>query len=233
MPESPLPVRGAIEIPLKGQHLLADLSIPGGLSGVVLFAHGSGSGRRSPRNRFVAEALERSGVATLLLDLLTPAEAREDDRTLSYRFQIPLLADRLVAAIDWATQDSRLSSERVGLYGASTGGAAALIAAARRPDRIHALVLRGARSDLAGEFVRRVQAPTLLIVGGWDPPIFEIANETARRLDAPHSTVIVPHATHLFEEPGALEAVAENAVNWFVRYLRPIPPLRPVVRGGG
>ena len=233
MPDSTLPARRAIEIPINGQHLLADLSVPAGFSGVVLFAHGSGSGRRSPRNRFVAEALERSGVATLLLDLLTPAEAQEDERTMSYRFQIPLLADRLVTTVDWAAQDPRLSSERVGLYGASTGGAAALIAAARRPKRIQALVLRGARSDLAGEFVRLVKAPTLLIVGGRDPPILEIAKETARWLEAPHSTVIVPHATHLFEESGTLEVVAENAVNWFGRYLRPTPPPRTVVRRGG
>ena len=214
---------------MGGQQLLADLSRPAHHSGIVLFAHGSGSGRRSPRNRFVAEALERRGIATLLLDLLTVDEAREDERTMSFRFQIPLLADRLVAAIDWVAQEPLLNRNKLGLYGASTGGAAALIAAARRPDQIHALVLRGARSDLAGEFVPLVRAPTLLIVGGWDPPILEIARETSQRLRAPHSTVVVPHATHLFEEPGALGVVSENAVTWFGRYLSFASPTREVV----
>ena len=229
MPESFPPDRREIKIPMGGQYLLADLSQPAHHSGIVLFAHGSGSGRRSPRNRFVAEALERSGIATLLLDLLTPEEARQDERTMSFRFQIPLLADRLIAAIDWVGQEPLLSLDRLGLYGASTGGAAALIAAARRPERIHALVLRGARSDLAGESVPLVKAPTLLVVGGWDPPILEIARETSRRLRAPHSTVIVPHATHLFEEPGALGVVSENAVTWFGRYLSFVSPAREVM----
>ena len=211
--------RQAVQIPLDGDRLLADLTVPRDAQGVVIFAHGSGSGRRSPRNRAVAEVLERHGIAALLLDLLTAEEAREDERALSYRFQIPLLGDRLVAAIDWVVAHPPLRSLRIGLYGASTGGAAALLAAAARPEEVRALVLRGARSDLAAEAFPRVKAPTLLLVGGLDPPILEIARETSRRLVAPHVTTIIPRATHLFEEPGALDAVAQAAADWFRRKL--------------
>ncbi len=211
--------RHEVQIPLDRDHLLADLTVPDGTRGIVVFAHGSGSGRRSPRNRAVAGVLEVQGLATLLLDLLTGAEAAEDERTLTYRFQIPLLGDRLVAAVDWVFADPRLRSLRIGLYGASTGGAAALLAAAARPDVIRALVLRGARSDLAAGAFPHVKAPTLLLVGGLDPQILEIASETSRRLAAPHATTIIPQATHLFEESGALEAVAQHTANWFRRYL--------------
>ena len=217
------PSRRAVEIPLDQRSLLADLAVPAGSSAIVLFAHGSGSGRTSPRNRSVAEDLERRGIGTLLLDLLTREEAEEDERTMKYRFQIPLLADRMDAAIDWVTREPGLRSLGIGLYGASTGGAAALISAARRPDRVQALVLRGARSDLAREWVPRVKAPTLLIVGSRDPVILEISRETSRLLASPHSTVVVPGATHLFEEPGALETVSENAVDWFARWLTRVP----------
>lgn len=219
MPKVSLLGRREVRIPLDGDRLLADLTVPPGAQGIVLFAHGSGSGRRSPRNRAVAEVLERRGLATLLLDLLTDEEAREDERNLTYRFQISLLGDRLVAAVDWVLADPLLRSLRIGLYGASTGGAAALRAAAARPDQIRALVLRGARSDLAAESFPYVKAPTLLLVGGRDPPILEIARETSRRLAAPHSTTVIPQATHLFEEPGALEAVAQATAEWFCRYL--------------
>ena len=230
MMPSTFSARQAIEIPLDGQRLLADLSVPEGSSAIVLFAHGSGSGRRSPRNRFVAEALERNGISTLLLDLLTSEEAREDEQDMSYRFRIPFLAERLVAAIDWAAKNPILQSMKTGLYGASTGGAAALIAAAHRPDRVQALVLRGARSDLATEFLHRVKAPTLLIVGGRDPVILEIARETVRRLRAIHSTTVVPQASHLFEEAGALETVTESTVMWFRKYLIPASRSRPGVQ---
>jgi dienelactone hydrolase len=171
--------RQEVQIPFDGNRLLADLAVPSGAQGIVIFAHGSGSGRRSPRNRAVAEVLQRQGIATLLLDLLTAEEARQDERDLSYRFQIPFLGDRLVAAVDWVLADPLLRSLRIGLYGASTGGAAALLAAAARPEKVQALVLRGARSDLAAEAFLRVKAPTLLLVGGLDPPILEIARETS------------------------------------------------------
>lgn len=231
MQDTSRPARRAVRIPIARDELLADLSVPYRAAGLVLFAHGSGSGRRSPRNRFVAEALEHQGVATLLLDLLTEEEAAQDERAGTYRFRIPLLGERLVTAVDWAQSQPVLDSLGVGLYGASTGGAAALIAAAARPKRVQALVLRGARSDLAADAAERVEAPTLLLVGALDPPILDIARETVRRLAGPHSTIIVPGATHLFEEPGALEAVTENTTAWFCRYLRPVPR-SPAVRSG-
>jgi len=223
MPESTVDstVRRPVEIPFAAGFLLADLSVTRGAKGIVLFAHGSGSGRRSPRNRAVAENLERHGFATLLLDLLTTDEAREDERTMAYRFQIPLLGERLVAAVDWLEADPGLHSLRIGLYGASTGGAAALVAAAARPKRVDALVLRGARSDMAADSIAQVEAPTLHIVGGLDLSILEIARETDRLLHSPHSIIVVPNATHLFEERGALEAVAGHAVDWFRQYLPP------------
>jgi len=217
---SPLAPR-TVAVPVRGGSLVADLSVPERSTAIVLFAHGSGSGRASPRNRAVADALERRGFATLLVDLLTADEAREDERTMVYRFQIPLLGQRLVDAVDWLETEVALRAFEVGLYGASTGGAAALLAAAARADRVHALVLRGARSDLAGEVLPLVKAPVLQIVGGRDPPILEIARETDRALRCPHSTTIVPNATHLFEEPGALEDVTRHTLSWFERYLAP------------
>jgi len=210
----PIP-RRPVSIPFGGENLLGDLALPENPSGLVVFAHGSGSGRHSPRNRFVAAALECGGIATLLLDLLTPREAEEDELTGRLRFDIPRLADRLIATVDWAERDARLGGLPVGLYGASTGGAAALIAAALRPSRVKALVLRGARSDLADAYASRVVAPALFVVGGRDPVILEANRETARRLKGPSRTTVVPGATHLFEEPGALEAVTESAVGWF------------------
>ena len=216
---APSPPPGEVLIPSGPDELVADLSVPAGARGLVVFAHGSGSGRRSPRNRFVARALEQAGVATLLLDLLTPKEAAEDERTRRFRFDIPLLADRLVASVDWTEKEPRVRGMPLGLYGASTGGAAALIAAARRPGRIGALVLRGARSDLADPFTARVSSPTLFIVGGLDREILAVNRTTSLRLRGPHQTTIVPGATHLFEEPGALEAVTERTVGWFRQHL--------------
>lgn len=202
-------------VPSGPDALLGDLSVPEASFGLVVFAHGSGSGRHSPRNRFVGRALERAGIATLFLDLLTPAEAAEDERTRRFRFDIPRLAGRLTDSVDWAANDRRTQRLALGLYGASTGGAAALIAAAARPDRVKALVLRGARSDLADAYAAEVTAPTLFLVGERDPEILQFNRETARHLRAPNRTTIVPGATHLFEETGALEAVTESTVAWF------------------
>ena len=197
------------------------LAIPPDARGVVLFAHGSGSSRHSPRNRFVAEALRDGGLATLLVDLLTAEEESVDIRTRHLRFDIGLLAERLVSAIDWLGEQAETRDLRVGLFGASTGGGAALVAAAERPDRVGAVVSRGGRPDLAGDALPLVRAPTLLIVGEWDEPVIEL-NELARRqMRAEVRLEIVPRATHLFEEPGALEDVARLARDWFVRHLAP------------
>ncbi len=220
----------AVTLPLENAHLDADLRLPAGSRGLVLFAHGSGSGRRSPRNRFVAEALARGQIASLLLDLLTADEAEEDERSSRYRFDIPLLVRRLVRAIDWAEEERSTRGAELGLYGASTGGAAALLAAAERPERVRALVLRGARSDLADDSAPKVAAPVLFLVGELDLPIREANQETARRLGGTHETTVIRGATHLFEEPGALDAVAERTVAWFSHHLAggrgpaPAPP---------
>ncbi len=212
-----------VRIPADHDSMLADLSVPERARGIVLFAHGSGSGRSSPRNRFVAHALEREGLATVLLDLLTEREAAEDERTYAYRFRIPLLAGRLVVGVDWTRKEVALRSLPVGLYGASTGGAAALIAAAERPDAVRALVLRGARSDLGDPAAPQVKAPTLFLVGELDDPILEANRITSRRLAGPSTITVVAGATHLFEEPGALEAVADHTVRWFARTLVSVP----------
>ncbi len=205
----------AVRIPSERDVLDADLSLPEPTHGLVVFAHGSGSGRTSPRNRFVAETLEASGIGTLLLDLLTRNEAAEDERTQAYRFRIPLLASRLVHALDWSRKEPATRSLSLGLYGASTGGAAALIAAADRSEWVRAVVLRGARSDLADDVAPQVRAPTLFLVGGNDLPILEANRATARLLAGGHRITIVPGATHLFEEPGALESVARGTASWF------------------
>jgi dienelactone hydrolase len=188
---------------------------------VVLFAHGSGSSRHSPRNRFVAEALREGALATLLLDLLTPEEEAIDARTRQLRFDIALLADRLVGTIDWLAQQPAARGLPVGLFGASTGGGAALVAAAERPDAVGAVVSRGGRPDLAGDALPLVQAPSLLIVGGDDEAVIGLNRRAMARMSAPVTLEIVPGATHLFEEPGALEQVARLARDWFVRYLVP------------
>jgi putative phosphoribosyl transferase len=183
-----------------------------------VFAHGSGSGRFSPRNRAVAGVLVAAGLATLLMDLLTAEEEAEDVRTARLRFDIPLLAERVVYAIDWLSSEAILSALPVGCFGASTGAAAALIAAAERPGRVAAVVSRGGRPDLAGDALPRVQAPTLLIVGGRDAEVIRL-NQKAQSLLGRVRLEIVPGATHLFEEPGALEQVAMLAREWFLRYL--------------
>jgi len=203
-----------------GAHMLdGDLHVPENATGIVVFAHGSGSSRSSSRNRHVAESLHRGRFATLLLDLLTREEEQIDVRTSQYRFDIPRLGRRVVAAKDWAIDHPVLGALPIGLFGASTGAAAALIAAAERPD-VAAVVSRGGRPDLAGDALAIVRAPTLLIVGGDDEQVISLNEEAMRRMRAPVQLAIVPHATHLFEEPGTLEQVERLALDWFTRYLK-------------
>lgn len=190
-------------------------------AGLVIFAHGSGSGRLSPRNLQVAGVLHRAGLSTLLFDLLTPDEQALDERTGALRFAIELLTARLVGVIDWAQRQPATTGLRIGLFGASTGAAAALGAAAARPDSVAAVVSRGGRPDLALASLPAVTAPTLLIVGGEDDLVIELNRKAAARLRAPHRLDIVPGATHLFPEPGALERVAELTRDWFVEHLAP------------
>jgi putative phosphoribosyl transferase len=200
--------------------LIGDLVCPPDATGVVLFAHGSGSGRHSPRNRFVAGELQQAGLATLLLDLLTEQEESIDQHTGHLRFDIGLLADRLGAAIAWMERQSTTSKLPVGLFGSSTGGGAALVAAAQRPEAVKAVVSRGGRPDLAGEALAHVRAATLLIVGGDDPVVVRLNRDAFRELSAPDKDLaLIPGASHLFEEPGALEEVARLAAEWFQRHL--------------
>jgi len=208
-----------VTLHLRDVSLDGDLSVPPNTQGVVLFAHGSGSSRHSPRNRFVAEALQEVGLATLLLDLLTPDEEALDLHARHLRFDIGLLAERLVGATDWLTQNPETRDLKVGYFGASTGAGAALVAAAGRPDAVGGIVSRGGRPDLAGEALVHVRAPTLLIVGGRDPVVIQLNREALSRLRCEKELVIVPGATHLFEEPGTLERVAELARQWFKRHL--------------
>jgi pimeloyl-ACP methyl ester carboxylesterase len=207
------------EVPSQGVTLDGDLVVPPGARGVVLFAHGSGSSRLSPRNRAVAEGLRRARFATLLMDLLTPAEEREDTATAALRFDIPLLAGRLADAVDWLGRHPDTARLPVGLFGASTGAAAALAAAAERPDRVRAVVSRGGRPDLAGDALPRVAVPVLLVVGGHDEVVLDLNREAARRLSGGRRIHVVPGATHLFPEPGALEEVTRTAGDWFTEHL--------------
>lgn len=203
--------------------LSGDLRVPADASGLVIFAHGSGSSRFSPRNRGVAAVLEDGGFATLLLDLLTREEEEVDARSREYRFDIDLLARRVVAATDWAASRMDLAHLPIGYFGASTGAAAALIAAGERPDAARAVVSRGGRPDLAGDALPRVHAPTLLIVGGDDEQVIHLNEDAMRRVRAPVALQIISGATHLFEEPGALEQVSRLATDWFRRHLIPRP----------
>ncbi len=199
--------------------LEGSLTLPAGAQGIVLFAHGSGSSRHSPRNRYVAQALSDAGLATLLIDLLTVDEEAAERWTRHLRFNIGLLAERLVGATEWLKQNSETGHLRIGYFGASTGAGAALVAAAERPEDIGAIVSRGGRPDLAGSALPRVQAPTLLIVGGHDLPVIEMNQEALDQLHVPKQLSIVLGATHLFEEPGTLEEVARLASLWFGQYL--------------
>ena len=196
-----------------------NLNIPEGASGIVLFAHGSGSSRHSPRNQYVAQRLREQGLATLLIDLLTPDEETVDLRTRHLRFDIGLLAQRLIGASDWLGRNPDTRKLPMGYFGASTGAGAALVAAAELPERVGAVVSRGGRPDLAGSALARVRAPTLLIVGGNDIPVIEMNRAALDELRAEKRLEIVPGATHLFEEPGAIEKVARLASRWLERYL--------------
>jgi dienelactone hydrolase len=210
----------AVSVPIHGGALEGDLSVPPSANGVIVFAHGSGSSRHSPRNRHVAEVLNRHSLATVLVDLLTPDEDEEDQVTRRLRFDIDLLANRLVEVTDWVAAEAQLSQKKIGCFGASTGAAAALIAAARRPNTVTAVVSRGGRPDLAGPALRQVRAPTLLIVGGRDSMVLELNQKAMAGMACEVELKIIPGATHLFEEPGALENVAKLAAGWFETHLK-------------
>lgn len=218
----------AVHIPIGSNLLSGDLYLPNQMQGIVLFAHGSGSSRQSPRNRFVAEVLQQAGMGTLLFDLLTKDEEAIDEQTGHLRFEIELLANRLVEATDWLIQSFDVSDgddiPSIGYFGASTGAAAALVAAARRSDAVKAVVSRGGRPDLAGKSLGQVRAPTLLLVGGDDDPVIGLNQDAYDKLallnNGEKKLTIIPDATHLFEEPGKLEDVAQLASKWFSYFLK-------------
>lgn len=213
-----------VSIRADGVTLEGRLDVPADARGLVVFVHGSGSSRHSPRNQFVARQLQDSGWGTLLFDLLTNEEERVDLRTQRLRFDIPLLARRVIATLDWLETQPSVKGLPIGLFGASTGAAAALCAAAERPDRVHAIVSRGGRPDLAGEDARRVQAPTLLVVGGLDDVVIELNREVLDELPDGQMHV-VPGASHLFEEEGMLDRVVTLAAGWFDHHLRAPEPV--------
>ena len=216
-PKSPASID--VNIAFEGFSLAGFLAVPEQAKGLVVFAHGSGSSRFSQRNRFVAEILNEAGVATLLFDLLTPEEEDIDQRTRELRFDIDLLTERLIGVIDWVSQNPATAALPIGLFGASTGAAAALGAAASRAGKVAAVVSRGGRPDLALRHLAKVKAPTLLIVGGEDTVVIELNQQAAGQLLVEHQLEIVPGATHLFEEAGKLEQVAKLARDWFLHYL--------------
>lgn len=218
-----------VVIPTEEIFLEGSLSVPMGAYGIVIFAHGSGSSRFSKRNRSVAKVLNDSGFATLLFDLLTAEENERDAVTAAYRFNIPLLAQRLIGVVDWLMYEDALYGLPAGLFGASTGAAAALITAALRPERVKTVVSRGGRPDLAGEILSQVKAPTMLLVGSRDPDVIELNRLAAARLKCEHQLTLVSGATHLFEEPGTLEQVAQLAAEWFSRHMLPRPRLTQTV----
>ncbi|HXF60556.1 MAG TPA: dienelactone hydrolase family protein [Caldilineaceae bacterium] len=209
-----------VQIPVDAVTLEGELALPDGAQGLVVFAHGSGSSRHSTRNQFVARTLREAGLGTLLFDLLTAQEEGVDIYTRHLRFDIELLARRVVGATDWLLEQPALHGMKIGYFGASTGAAAALMAAAERPEAVHAVVSRGGRPDLAGPVLAQVRAPTLLIVGGDDIPVIPLNQAAFNQLQAEKALEIIPGATHLFEEPGALEQVARLAAAWFRRHLR-------------
>jgi dienelactone hydrolase len=211
----------AVRVAADHSWLDGELRLPALVTGLVIFAHGSGSSRFSRRNQHVARCLEQRGLATLLIDLLTREEEQIDARTAEYRFDLQLLASRLVAVVDWARGRQETAHLAIGLFGASTGGGAALIAAAARPHEIAAVVSRGGRPDLAREALGRATAPTLLIVGGQDRAVLDLNRSAMTRMAAPVQLAVVTGATHLFEEPGALDAVADLASDWFVQHFTP------------
>jgi dienelactone hydrolase len=215
--------RHPLRLAVDGVGLDADLYLPRGATSLVAFAHGSGSSRLSPRNRYVSSVLNEAGVGTLLLDLLTREEEATDIETRHLRFDIPMLAQRMIAAVDWLARQADTAALRLGLFGASTGAAAALIAAAERPERVAAVVSRGGRPDLAGEALRRVRAPSLFLVGGEDPEVLALNREASRKMPRAAEVVVIDRATHLFEEPGTLGEVARAATAFFARQLGAVP----------
>jgi putative phosphoribosyl transferase len=204
-----------VHIPAGRAIFTGNLSIPENATALVLFAHGSGSSRYSPRNQFVARTLNNAGLGTLLFDLLTPEEGLIDARTREHRFNIGMLAERLIHATNWAKQQQQTRNLRIGYFGSSTGGGAALVAAVELPQDVDAVVSRGGRPDLAGAALPKVQAPTLLIVGGEDDFVIELNEQARAQMQCEVKLEIIPGATHLFEEPGALEQIAKLAGNWF------------------
>ncbi|HEX4914406.1 MAG TPA: alpha/beta family hydrolase [Vicinamibacterales bacterium] len=222
----PLSQALTLRVPVDGTILNADLAIPVEAHGIVLFAHGSGSSRHSPRNQFVARVLQQSDFGTLLMDLLTETEEAIDNRTREKRFDITLLARRLTATIDWLSTQPSYKHLPVGVFGASTGSAAALVSATQRPDLIKSVVSRGGRPDLAGDALPQVKAPTLLIVGGWDDAVLALNEQAKARMKGEVALKVVPRATHQFEEPGALAQVADLAAAWFWNTLKKGPAIR-------
>ena len=210
----------AVRVPVGSVVLEGNLTVPSSARGIVLFAHGSGSSRFSSRNRYVAKEFNAQKIATLLFDLLTNEEDQEDLVTAEYRFNINLLAERLIGATEWLKRDPQTKNLVFGYFGASTGAAAALIAAAKLPNDIAAVVSRGGRPDLAADYLPRVAAPTLLLVGGLDTEVIELNRQAMAQMMATKKLVIIPGATHLFEELGKLEEVAKLSTDWFLRYLR-------------
>lgn len=216
----------SIRIPTGSVTLDGELAVPDNAEGLVIFAHGSGSSRHSPRNQFVAQSLRKAGLGTLLLDLLTSEEGREEAASAHLRFNIGLLTQRLACAAHWVADEDEARHLRLGFFGSSTGAAAALVAAADLGKSIGAVVSRGGRPDLAGNALLRLETPTLLIVGGLDEAVLELNEEAYEMLDCEKILTVVPRATHLFEEPGALEDVARLAADWFLEHLRPFSGAR-------
>lgn len=206
------------EIRLGALSLEGNLTLPPHAKGVVLFAHGSGSSHLSPRNHYVASILNQSNIATLLIDLLTPKEEAFDEKTKALRFNIDLLSERLSLLTDWLLQNPRTASLPIGYFGSSTGAAAALVSAAHKKNILSAVVSRGGRADLAGSFLKQVLAPTLLIIGEEDPVVVKLNQQAYQELSCPKKMMVIPKATHLFEEPGCLEQVAHLACDWFLKY---------------
>ncbi|MCW3983957.1 MAG: dienelactone hydrolase family protein [Candidatus Bathyarchaeota archaeon] len=209
-----------LKIPVgNAQVVEGNLYLPSEVHGLVVFVHGSGSSRFSPRNQFVAKNFNKAALGTLLFDLLTPEEEEEDELTAHYRFNIDLLSERLVGVTEWLRKDASTRNLKLGYFGASTGAAAALIAAARMPEAVAAVVSRGGRPDLADKYLPLVKAPTLLLVGGWDEQVIELNRQAQSQMRNQNKLVIIPEATHLFEEPGKLEEVAKHSTEWFLRFL--------------
>jgi dienelactone hydrolase len=221
--DRPPTIPAEVSLPAVGTardgELLGDLTVPQDARGLVVFAHGSGSSRRSARNRWVAEQLQRAGLGTLVMDLLTAEEEKQDEWTRQWRFDIPLLIRRVLGVLDWVSEQQWARGVRLGVFGASTGAAAALGSAAHRPELVGAVVSRGGRPDLASDLLDAVRAPTLLIVGGRDEEVLSLNESAARRIQAPHEVRVIEGATHLFEERGALAEVASATVDWFGKHL--------------